>query len=191
MGRFRYEVQGSRFEGEAVRCSPNAVSGGIIACMVAAGKLERLWIDAQEWALGRMHGQWARMRRGPATASHLATGLDGERAAYFELKRRGLKVVARRWTNARLRGDVDLIGWDGDMLCFIEVKTRTERDLSPAESAVDEEKRATVRGLARAFLRSLNESERVMARVRFDVVSVYSIDGASEFEVFQNAFGWQ
>jgi putative endonuclease len=135
--------------------------------MAAAGKIERLWIDAQEWALGRMHGQWARMRRGPATASHLATGLDGERAAYFELKRRGLKVVARRWTNARLRGDVDLIGWDGDMLCFIEVKTRTERDLSPAESAVDEEKRATVRGLARAFLRSLNESERVMARVRW------------------------
>jgi hypothetical protein len=30
-----------------------------------------------------------------------------------------------------------------------------------------------------------------MVRARFDVVSVYSIDGASEFEVFQNAFGWQ
>jgi len=147
--------------------------------MVAAGKLERLWIDAQEWALGRM-GLWARMRRGPATASHLATGLDGERAAYFELKRRGLKVVARRWTNARVRGDVDLIGWDGDLLCFIEVKTRTARDLSPAESAVDEEKRMMVRNLARAYLRSLPESQRATARVRFDVVSVYSIDGASE-----------
>jgi putative endonuclease len=159
--------------------------------MVAAGKLERLWIDAQEWALGRMYGQWARMRRGPATAAHLATGLDGERAAYYELKRRGLKVVARRWISARLRGDVDLIGWDGDLLCFIEVKTRTERDLSPAESAVDEEKRAMVRGLARAYLRTLPETERGMVQVRFDVVSVYSIDGASEFEVFQNAFGWQ
>jgi hypothetical protein len=31
----------------------------------------------------------------------------------------------------------------------------------------------------------------VTARVRFDVVSVYSIGGASEVEVFQNAFGWQ
>jgi putative endonuclease len=162
----------------------------MIACMVAAGKIERRWIDAQEWALGRM-GLWARMRRGPATASHLATGLDGERAAYFELKRRGLKVVARRWINARVLGDVDLIGWDGDWLCFVEVKTRTARDLSPAESAVDEEKRAMVRGLARAYLRTLPETERGMVRVRFDVVSVYSIDGASEFEVFQNAFGWQ
>jgi putative endonuclease len=171
----------------------------MIACMVAAGKFERRWIDAQEFALGFMHGlwiglrqePWARMRRGPATASHLATGLDGERAAYFELKRRGLRVVARRWTNSRLHGDVDLIGWDGELLCFVEVKTRTERDNSPAESAVDEEKRAMVRNLARAYLRGLHESERVTARVRFDVVSVYSIGGASEVEVFQNAFGWQ
>jgi putative endonuclease len=159
--------------------------------MVAAGKIERRWIDAQEWALGRMVGLWARMRRGPATASHLATGLDGERAAYFELKRRGLRVVARRWINERLRGDVDLIGWDGDLLCFVEVKTRTARDLSPAESAVDEEKRVMVRNLARAYLRTLPETERGMVRVRFDVVSVYSIDGAREFEVFQNSFGWQ
>ena len=128
----------------------------MIACMAAAGKIARRWIDAQEWALGRMHGLWARMGRGPTGASHLATGLDGERAAYFELKRRGLRVVARRWTNARMRGDVDLIGWDGDWLCFVEVKTRTERDNTPAESAVDEDKRNMVRGLARAYLRSIS-----------------------------------
>ncbi len=164
----------------------------MIACMAAAGKIARRWIDAQEWALGRMHGLWARMGRGPATASHLATGLDGERAAYFELKRRGLRVVARRWTSARMRGDVDLIGWDGDWLCFVEVKTRTERDITPAESAVDEEKRTMVRSLARAYLRSLSrERAGERSRVRFDVVSVYSIGGASEVEVFQNAFGWQ
>jgi len=153
--------------------------------------MARRWIDAQEWALGRMNGLWARMGRGAATAPHLATGVEGERAAYFELKRRGLRVVARRWTSERVNGDVDLIGWDGDLLCFVEVKTRTERDSTPAESAVDEEKRAMVRNLARAYLRSLHESERVTARVRFDVVSVYSMGGASEVEVFQNAFGWQ
>jgi putative endonuclease len=131
------------------------------------------------------------MGRGPATAPHLVTGLDGERAACFELKRRGYRVVARRWSNTRMRGDVDLIGWDGDWLCFIEVKTRTARDMSPAESAVDEEKRAMVRNLARAYLRTMPEGERKTVRVRFDVVSVYSIDGASEFEVFKDAFGWQ
>ena len=163
----------------------------MIACMAAAGKLARRWIDAQEWVLVRVSGVWARMGRRPATAPHLATGLDGERAAYFELKRRGYRVVARRWTNSRMRGDVDLIGWDGECLCLVEVKTRTARDLNPAESAVDEDKRNMVRNLARAYLRTLPEIERSAIPVRFDVVSVYSINGKNEFEVFQNAFGWQ
>jgi len=163
----------------------------MIACMAAAGKLARRWIDAQEWVLVRVSGVWARMGRRPATAPHLATGLDGERAAYFELKRRGYRVVARRWTNSRMRGDVDLIGWDGECLCLVEVKTRTARDSTPAESAVDEQKRAMVRNLARAYLRTLPEIERSAIPVRFDVVSVYSINGKNEFEVFQNAFGWQ
>lgn len=100
-------------------------------------------------------------------------------------------MVARRWTSTLMQGDVDLIGWDGDWLCFIEVKTRTARDNNPAESAVDEDKRTMVRNLARAYLRTFAESERRTIRVRFDVVSVYSINGVSEFEVFQNAFGWQ
>jgi len=163
----------------------------MIACMAAAGKIARRWIDAQERLLGRMHGLWARMGRGPAMAPHLATGLDGERAAYFELKRRGYRLVARRWTSARARGDVDLIGWDEDWLCFVEVKTRTERDLTPAESAVDEDKRNMVRNLARAYLRTLDVTERASIPVRFDVVSVYSIRGTKEFEVFHGAFGWQ
>jgi putative endonuclease len=163
----------------------------MISCMAAARMMARRWIDAQEWSLGRMHGLWARMGRGPAVASHLATGVAGERAAYYELKRRGYRVVARRWINARMRGDVDLIGWDGYRLCFAEVKTRTARDMSPAESAVDEQKRVMVRNLARAYLRTIPETERTAIPVRFDVVSVYSIDGTSEFEVFQDAFGWQ
>jgi putative endonuclease len=159
--------------------------------MQAALKFERLWIDAQEWGLGWMDRLRARTGHAPVTASHLVTGLLGERAALFELSRRGYVVVSRRWTSARVRGDVDLIGWDGEWLCFVEVKTRTARDLTPAESAVDEGKRRMVRGLARAYLRTFPESERRSIPVRFDVVSVYLIDGTAEFEVFKDAFGWR
>ena len=157
--------------------------------MAAVGRFGRMWIDAQEWGLGRMDRLAARWRRGPAMARHLATGLLGERAALFELRRRGYVVVARRWTNAKLRGDVDLIAWDGEWLCFVEVKTRTARDMSPAESAVDEAKRETLRGLARAYLRIFPEQERRTIPVRFDMVSVYEVGGATEFEIFQGAFG--
>jgi putative endonuclease len=162
----------------------------MIACMAATGRIERLWIGAQEWGLGRMESLGSRMGRGRATAAHLATGLRGERAALFELRRRGYVVVAQRWTSAKMRGDVDLVGWDGEWLCFIEVKTRTARDLTPAESAVDDDKRAMVRGLARAYLRTFPERERRTVPVRFDVVSVYAAGERVEFEVFQGAFGW-
>jgi len=159
--------------------------------MPAAGRLERLWLDAQEWGLVRLDGLAARRGRGRGVAAHLETGLKGERAALFELRRRGYVVVARRWTSARMRGDVDLIAWDGDRLCFVEVKTRTARDLTPAETAVDEDKRQMLRGLARAYLRSFPEGERRSIAVRFDVVSVYAVGVTTEFAVFPGAFGWR
>ena len=159
--------------------------------MQAALKFERLWIDAQELGLGWMDRLRDRTGRVRAMAPHLATGLRGERAALFELSRRGYVVVARRWISARVRGDVDLVAWDGERLCFVEVKTRTARDLVPAESAVDEDKRRMLRGIAKAYLRTFPESERRSIPVRFDVVSVYLIGGVAEFEVFKDAFGWR
>jgi putative endonuclease len=161
------------------------------SCMQAVGKLEKLWIDAQEWGLTWMERMGMRTGRAPATAPHLITGLLGERAALFELSRRGYIVVARRWTSPRVRGDVDLVAWDGEWLCFVEVKTRTARDMRPAESAVDEVKRRMLRGLAKVYLRTFPSSEQRSIPVRFDVVSVYLVEETREFEIFKDAFGWR
>jgi putative endonuclease len=125
-------------------------------------------------------------RRLPA---HLKTGLRGEFEALFELRRRGYTIVARRWASAKARGDIDLIGWDGEWLCFIEVKSRTARDMTPAQAAVDEDKREMLRRLARIYLHSFPESERRTIPVRFDIISVYGLDGRYEFDLFQDAFG--
>ena len=124
-------------------------------------------------------------------APHLATGLRGERAALFALGRRGIVIVARRWTSAKVRGDLDLVGWDGNCLCFIEVKTRTARDLNPAEAEVDEHKRRMVRGLAKVYLQGFPEAKRRSIPVRFDVVAVYLLGGNTEIEFFEGAFGWR
>jgi putative endonuclease len=159
--------------------------------MPAAGRIERLWIGAQEWGLGRLDQLSARMGRTRPLAAHLATGERGELAALFELRRCGYVVVARRWTSPKMRGDVDLIAWDGDFLCFIEVKTRTARDMTPAEAAVDDDKRRMVRGLARVYLRTFPEHERSTIPVRFDVVSVYAMGERAEFDIFPGAFGWR
>lgn len=150
-----------------------------------------MWIGAQEWGLGRMDRLAERRRKGPAIAPHLAVGLRGERAALFDLRRRGYIIVARRWTSPKVRGDADLVAWDGGELCFVEVKTRTARDLTPAESAVDEDKRNMLRGLARVYLGTFPAAERRTIPVRFDVVSVYLPGGAPEFQLFPGAFGWR
>jgi putative endonuclease len=146
-----------------------------------------VWIDAQAWAMRRMAAIAARRRGGPA---HLATGEDGEREALFHLRKIGYTVVARRWKSAKLWGDVDLIGWDAECLCFVEVKTRSARDWAPAESAVDHDKQEMLRRMARAYVRGFPEKLRAEVPVRFDVVSVYLLASGVEFELYRGAFGW-
>ncbi len=149
-------------------------------------------VNAQHWALGRLDGLASLLGRSPQRASHLSVGLLGEREALFELRRQGYTVVARRWTSSRLRGDVDLIAWDGDWLCFIEVKTRSHRSaMAPAETAVDHDKQRMLRRLAHAYMRSFPEQKRSEIPVRFDIVAVYLGDGESSFEIFRGAFGWR
>ena len=135
-----------------------------------------VWLDRQA----------SRKTRLPKAAAHLTTGMRGEDAAYFHLRRLGYIVVARRWRSTRLRGDIDLIGWDGETLCFIEVKTRSSRDFSPAEAAVDGDKRKMLYSMAQEYIRQMENFDQIS--VRFDVVSVYFTGGKPEFEVFRGAF---
>ncbi len=135
-----------------------------------------VWLDRQAVRKG-LHAR---------EATHLITGLRGEDAAYFYLRRLGYIVIARRWRSPRLRGDIDLIGWDGDSLCFIEVKTRSSRNFQPAEAAVDDEKRKTLARMAQEYITRMDNFEQIS--VRFDVVSVYFTQRGPEFEMFRGAF---
>jgi len=151
------------------------------------GRLERARIHLVERSLDRLH-RLVR-RHGLEQPAHLITGIDGERAAFFFLRRKGYVVVARRWSAGNLPGDIDLIAWQGPLLCFIEVKTRTAHDITPAEVAVDSHKRSVLRRLARRYIRQLPAASQPAAR--FDVVSVYLIPGKPpEIVHFENSFGW-
>jgi putative endonuclease len=148
------------------------------------------WINLQAWAMRRMDTLAERQGRRRGVTGHLATGERGEREALFYLRKRGYIVVARRWKSAKLWGDIDLVGWDGEWLCFIEVKTRSGREVVAAEAAVDREKRDMLRRMARAYLRTFPEKLRGEVPVRFDVVSVYLLPSEVEFDLFRGAFGW-
>ena len=119
---------------------------------------------------------------------HLQTGRRGERAAFFYLRRHGFVVTARGWRSGRARGDLDLVAWEGETLCFVEVKTRTTRAVATAEASVDEDKQRTLLRLARHYLRQLPEED---VPVRFDILSIYfEVGKTAEFELFRGAFGW-
>jgi putative endonuclease len=147
-------------------------------------------IEMQSRVMRQMNSLAQRLRRQPASAAHLATGERGEQEALFHLRKLGYVVVARRWKTAKLWGDVDLIAWDGEFLCFIEVKTRSQRDATAALSAVDRDKREMLQRMARAFLRRFPEKLRGKIQVRFDVVSVYLLPTGAEFDLYRAVFGW-
>jgi putative endonuclease len=130
---------------------------------------------------------------GAKLPAHLRTGRRGEEDAYFYLRRKGYVMVARNFRTARHRGEIDLIGWakdrGEDVLCFIEVKTRTTRDVKPAHAAVDRKKRRDLRVVIRDYLHLLPRRQFPEAPTwRFDVVTVYYEGaGVPTFELFQNA----
>ena len=123
--------------------------------------------------------------RKDAAPAHLSTGRRGEEEAYFYLRQQGYVIVARNYRSPRSRSELDLVGWDSEMLCFIEVKTRTSRDIQPAEVAVDPEKRRDLSRVAREFLLKM----KATPAFRFDIVSVYfEPEKETVVELFRNAF---
>ena len=126
-----------------------------------------------------------RERGGPA---HLRTGRKGEEMAYYFLRRQGYTMVARNWRCARHKGEIDLIGWDGTELCFIEVKTRSSHAVKSAEAAVDRAKQVQLRQMAAEFMRGRHPRPAS----RFDVVSVYLVPGTpAQIDLFKEAFSWR
>ena len=132
---------------------------------ILSGRLTHALVNALDW-LGRRKAQSGIPR-------HQRTG------------RRGYVMVARNFRSPLRRGEIDLIAWDGDVLCFIEVKTRTTRAVKPAEAAVDRDKQRALTAVAHEYLRHLPPCQW-----RFDVLSVYYDQSfnAAQFELFRDAF---
>jgi putative endonuclease len=97
-------------------------------------------------------------------------------------------MVARNFRLPNGRGEIDLIGWHNDTLCFVEVKTRTTHAVKPAEAAVDREKRRQLLAVAREYLRHLPPS----CPWRLDVLRVYYEQHSNQpqIELFRSVSAW-
>ena len=114
-----------------------------------------------------------------------STGVHGETYAYWVLRKQGYILVARNYQVPDLRGEIDLVGYDGEQLAFVEVKTRTGENAEP-EQAVTPEKQRVLARMARRFLadRHLND-----VLWRFDVVAIRGRPGQSpDVRLHKDAF---
>ena len=120
--------------------------------------------------------------------SHLEFGERGETEACFHLQQLGYRIVATNFRAANDRGEIDLIGWDGDVLCFVEVKTRTDDSFAPPSTAVTRDKQAHILSVAKRYLRHLS----ARPTCRFDILSVVpsASSGALRFNLLKGAFSW-
>jgi putative endonuclease len=134
----------------------------------------RLWARLMYRALARKERQRAQRaallqqeERGKSEIPNL--GVRGETLAYWYLRQAGYTVVARNWRAPSGAGELDLVGWEGRVLVFVEVKARTSEAAGPPEEAVSPNKRKRVIRAAREYLRQLR---RKHVSCRFDVVSL-------------------
>lgn len=119
------------------------------------------------------------------------TGIRGETYAYWYLRRKGYVFVARNYMPRGLKGEIDLVGYDGATLAFVEVRTRTVREESPAlpELSVTRAKQHVVIRTAQRFLAERRVQE---GPCRFDVVAIDNRPGRPPVvRLHKDAFGPQ
>ena len=122
-------------------------------------------------------GTHASRRGANKRAPHFELGRRGEALAIEHLECAGYRIVAANFSipigrNTRdvlVNAEIDVVAYDGPMLCFIEVKTRASDEFALPQVNVDLRKRRQIARAARAYRRML---DLISAPYRYDVVTV-------------------
>jgi len=95
-------------------------------------------------------------------------GRFGEELAAKYLEQAGWALCARNWHAGRT-GEIDIIGWDGDILVFVEVKTAKTARYGHPVTWVDARKQSQLARLAELFVA---QGDLVFSATRFDVITI-------------------
>ena len=103
----------------------------------------------------------------------------------FRLILSNFKVpIGRNLRGAAVTGEIDLIAFDADVLCFIEVKTRSSDEYAAPIAAVDLRKQRQITRTARVYRRTFRLEQM---KFRYDVISiVLKKDDKPKIEIFKN-----
>ena len=116
-------------------------------------------------------------------ALHNDFGHWGEEVAADYLRSQGYTILHRNYRVGHR--DLDIVALRGDVLAFVEVKTRRDSTLVEAELAVDGRKIQSVSIAANSYIKRFN----ISALIRFDVITVVgSPSGTYRINHIEDAF---
>lgn len=132
---------------------------------------------------------WQQLKKVSCRTVELPASNDRQTGAWAEgracqyLQHNGYKIVARNYT--RRFGEIDIIGWDGAILVFIEVKYRSDLSRGCPQEAVTRHKQRQI-GRVAAEYRIRHKLHDI--NYRYDVVSILGSKSDPHIELIKDAF---
>ncbi|MDX5419488.1 MAG: YraN family protein [Hymenobacteraceae bacterium] len=100
------------------------------------------------------------------TSTHIGTGRDGEHTAAAYLLKQGYTILQKNYRYKR--AEVDIIAQRGNLLVFVEVKTRATNRYGFPEEAVNRKKEELILSAAEEYILQTDWQHEI----RFDIISV-------------------
>ncbi len=116
-------------------------------------------------------------------AKHLQTGQLGERLAVQLLESKGYQILETNWRFSR--AEVDIIAKEGEILVFVEVKTRSTAYFGQPEEFVTPQKERLLADAAAVYMKDIQHTWEF----RFDIIAILLLDPSHpQITHFQDAF---
>ena len=104
-------------------------------------------------------------------AAHNELGKWGEDQAADYLQRKGYTIIERDWKSGKR--DLDIIAQDGNVIVFVEVKTRRNRLYGEPEESVDYHKLQNLQQAISHYVKF----KHIRQEIRFDIISIVGTVG--------------
>ena len=104
-------------------------------------------------------------------AAHNELGKWGEDLAAGYLQRKGYTIIERDWKSGKR--DLDIIAQDGNVIVFVEVKTRRNRLYGEPEESVDYHQLQNLQQAISHYVKF----KQIQQEIRFDIISIVGTVG--------------
>ena len=113
---------------------------------------------------------------------HLKLGQRGEDLAVIYLKKKGYQILERNWRFSK--AEIDIIAKDGEILVFVEVKTRSTAIFGEPEESITSKKEDLISDAAAVYMDTIDHDWEI----RFDIISIILTDEGHSIKHFKDAF---